>query len=867
MGACNDLITHLRLINKIDSSEEYERVVKKLKALNEILPTGPKNFMDINNEKLELEIFACEHYPILLQEIIEKAQDDGGEIFEQVLKLASITENFEFIIETLNILTSEILMDNNTSFVVYLIEKLMLCDENYLLFSFIKLSHEKHSENMRIKQYIQQIISLPEKIANRMKANFPNALKSDIYPAILLINVLKSIHIMLKINEVEKTDIFNFTSFTSKLMSKVFGNFKTSPAIKYAIKILSFQAVQTAYHQKAVCDIMKCLQRNAIETVAIEALKSCKKKCLLKMLSKVMENSTEWKFLLTKKIPLSMYFQNDLLIENLVFLIAQEDIKLMKELLMEMLMIWSTKAHIFNTSFEQHFYVTKFIVLIVNYLPNLKENGAEIRKHLFNGVQLHFNSSNEKLRALGMITAETVIGILHSNEKEENELKFEYDSFNAKIQREIIEVIQKFPLKKFEEKHNEINCNDEITNAMEKLISISKNKSDEKIPIKKIIPPQLPPPSQPRKVSQLPQQQLDSDDDDLQPYPDSDINLHDKKRPRYILDIIKAFTVKEEFEDAEKFRATLINARDLIKQQLAQNHSDMAIDLVRIFIDLNEEYYVENFEELKTSAVIEVCYIYPKECAQYIAEEFHTETNKYSLKSRIFMLDVLSETAKRLSKLEMAATHENENVVDNRGGMNKLTLKLQDELNNRNKRDARKIIRERLLAKTRRIATYTKLPNEGINQFSSVAGWFFFPLVKGFGKKQLTFTKGTSLKNEFDTILLNKFLHTISIFMLCAENSITATKMAKEIVNLSVFLRYHEEAQIRLTVLHLFATIILVIPKNILVSEFNAELNEFINHLDMIAKSTVINYEPDKDCREFAKTLLEMCFNTLYAIQ
>lgn len=880
-SACSDVIASLSSKVKINSSEEYESVLEKLKIINNLLPTGPRNFVDLMSISDEcncsesLEHFASEHYPVLLQEIIQKT-DDYQELFNEVLKLTSITVNLNFIIETLNVLTSGKLMDNNTTFIAQLIERLMLCDENYLVFSFIKLSHIKYYNDdlkiMGIDQYIQQLISLPGKIANRMKLNFSEAFKADAYAATLLISILKSIHILVHINRQERTNIYGF-SFISKLISKIAGNFKTSPAIKCAIKILSTQAVQTTYHQEGIQDIMKCLQRNAIEIVAVEAFgNEMRKQCLLKMFGDICKSSREWKFVLTKKLPLFTYFQSDdLLIDNLVFFIAHEDNKLMDELLMEMLAIWSTKTHTSDTPFEQHFYVTKFIVLMVAYVPNLRERAAEIRQKLFNGVQMHFSSSDDKLRALGMITAETIISLLDVNEdtKEEDKLKFDYDSIDKKIVAEIIDVIRDFPLRKCAKIENVPYNEDDIIAAMHELISLSKNETFSKnIIAKECLYKDIPKETKSHSLKQMPlPKELDSDDDDLQAYPDDLSSSYDKKRPRYVLDIIKAFTIKEEFEDVEKFELTITSARDIIKQQLHENHSDMALDLLRIFIDLQMHCYVENFEDLKTKAVVEVCSIYPTECAQYIGREFNTEITKYSMRTRMYMLDILSETAKRLSKLEFSRGEKDQTSTSNRQahGINKLTLKLQEELDNRNKKDAQRIIRERLLAKTRRIASRTKISDEGFNQFASVAGWFFFPLVQGFGKEQMNFTKGTNLKHDIDSILLVKFIHTLSVLMLCAENATIAPKMAKEIVNLSVFLRYHEESKIRLAVLHLFATIILIIPKKILVNEFNAELNEFINHLDLIVKSQVVNYEPDTECREFAKQLLSMCYRTLYA--
>lgn len=872
-AACSDLIAILSASKgKINSSEEDESVLNKLKIVNDLLPTGPRNFVDLLSisDESNLEYFASEHYPVLLHEIIQKVTGSNHrELLNEILKLTNITDNSSFIIETLNVLTSGKLMDNNASFIAQLIERLMLGDgddENYLVFSLIRLSHMNfYGDDLKIMgmdQYIQQLVSIPEKVANRMKLNFSEAFKADAFAANLLMSILKSIHIIVHINGLERTNIYGF-SFISKLISKIAGNFKTSPAIKCAIKVLSMQAVQTTYHQESVRDIMKCLQRNAIEIVAVEAFSNeMRKQCLLKMFGGIFKSSIEWKFVLTKKLPLLTYINDDLLIDNLVFFIAHEDINLMDDLLMEMLAIWSTKTHISDTPFEQHFYVTKFIVLMVAYLPNLKERATDIRKKLFNGVQMHFSSSDDKLRALGMITAETIIGLLDDSEKEDDKLKFEYDSIDKKISNEIVDVIRDFPLRKCTQMENVMYKEEEIVTGMHELISLSKNEHHPKIIIAKkceVIQKQ----SQPLKQQVVVKKELDSDDeDDLQAYPDESPS-YDKKRPQYILDIIKAFTTKEEFEDVEKFEATITSARDIIKQQLPEQHSDMAIDLLRIFIELQMQCYVENFEDLKTKAVVEICSIYPQECAQYIGREFNTEITKYSMRTRMYMLDILSETAKRLSKLEISKSEKD--VTNNKAPVNKLTLKLQEELDNRNKKDAQKIIRDRLLAKTRRIATRTKISEEGINQFAPVAGWFFFPLVQGFGKEQMNFTNGTNLKHDVDSILLVKFIHTLSVLMLCAENATIAPKMAKEIVKLSVFLRYHDESKIRLAVLHLFATIILVIPKSILVNEFNVELNEFINHLDMIVKSTVINYEPDKDCREFAKQLLAMCYKTLYA--
>jgi clathrin interactor 1 len=592
------------------------------------------------------------------------------------------------------------------------------------------------------------------------------------------------------------------------------------------------------------------------------------------MLGGVWKASSEWKFTLTKKIPLLSFSTDDRFIENFVFFLANEDIHIAEELLMELMSVWSTKSHVMDAPFDQHFYVTKLIVLMIKHLPNPKKRAEDIKKLMLNGIQVHLQSSDKKIQSLGMITSETVLGILDADLKDDEKLKFDYSDLDKKVVAEVVDMIRKFPekaetIETFEEEDAA-----EVEKAMEELIRLAKGQESEltqaKQSIQEIAQPPQPIKNPPSKV--IRKVELDSDDDeDMQPYDDPDDYLRksDDKRPRYLLDLIQAFTSKEHTEDAEKFELSVTGAEEIIKQQLPSHHSDIGIDLLRIFVSLDKTCYMEqNFEEIKMKVLVRICVIHPKEAAQYLCQEFNTETSAYSMNKRMLMLDVLAEAAKTLSKLEMDKAEETSTAVPVPvQAQNKLMIKLNEELEKRNRSDAQRVIRQRLLAKTRRIATRTKAAYEdsGINRFAEVAGWFFFPLVHGFGRKQMVFKTGTNLKDDVDNLLLVRFLNTVAVMMLCAENSVIAPKMAKEIISLSAFLRFHEEPKIRLAVLHMVATIVLALPKKILASEFPREIDELMNHLGMIVKSSVINYEPDQECREFAKQLLAMFQSVLYS--
>ena len=879
---CEKLIETLEKLVEIESTEQQQLLLVDINELNEMLPCTTPYLIDLMaHYESELNEFASESYLILLTEIVKKFGKSHGsedEIPAEVISLAAITDNVNFILETMNVLSDVKLINTAPNFIVQLLEKLLL-DESYLTFAFTRMSQSTLEDEtiMRTDQFIQQLISLPDKIANRLKSEFPPAFDHRKFSGNLMVNALKCFHISCQVNKMEQLNVYDL-EFLSKLISKIFVHFiNDKEVLKVSLRLMACLSGQEIYRNN-IRELIARLKRAAVQNVAQLAFGNEEnKQRLLWMFGDVWKRSSDWTFMLTKKIPLLSFSNDDRIIENLCYFLATEDVNTMQQMLMEMLTVWSTKPHVNDTSFDQHFYVTKFIVLMTKYLPNAKESTEKMKQLLFNGVRIHLESTDQKIKALGMITAETILGMFDNELKDEDKLKFDYAEIDRRIVKDVVIVIRDFPDKAADSNEIiELFDENEVEKFMKELISAAEGREETKTIVQKLEISSAEKPQEAVKPSspgiKRKSVELDSDDeDDLQPYDDpDDLPRYDQKRPKYLLDLIQAFTSKENLDDPEKFQLSMKSAEEIIKQQLPGHHTDLAIDLLRIFISLDKICYFENFDDTKMKILVEICSIHPKESAQYLCQEFNSESSKYSINRRMLMLDVLAEVAKNLSKLEIKRQEETFSIATKPGKFqNKLMIKLNEELENRNRKDAQKIIRQRLLAKTRRIATKTKAPYEhaGVNQFSDVAGWFFFPLVHGFGRKQMIFKHGTSLKDEVDNTLLVKFLNTISVMMLCAENSVLAPKMAKEIVNMSVFLRYHEESKIRLAVLHMVSTIILAVPRNVLVNEFAQEINEFMNHLGMTVKSTVVNYEPDHECREFAKQLMGMFHDVLYANQ
>jgi len=859
----DDLLQSLLSVERIDSSAKRNELLAKIAELNVLLPTGARDPSDLcANHQSSLKRYAEDDYPQIIELIITKIGGENEELPAELIKLFTITDNLSFIVESMSLLSDAKLLANNPTFIVKLLEE-MLNDETYLLFALARASR-KCCETccVQASQLIQFLINFPTKIANQLKASFPRTFDRQVFSGILMSNTLTCFFALCHINKLEKSKVYDFTML-SQLISKIVVNFngdKKSALIVSAMSVLSAIAGRET-HRSDVNELMKSLQRQAIEMcVALVLERELNKQQLLWLFGGYWKQLDEWRFVFMKKLPFLTFTDSDLFVDNLVFFLATEDQKSAEQLLLELLRVWGTKTHVMETPFAQHFYVTKLLVLLTRSLANVKGHSQEIKRQLLNGVQLHLGSTDNKLRAVGMITAEVIMGMLDSELIEEDKLKFEYHDLDAEAQR-IVGVIRAIPERHVatESLTNEPPSDEEIAELMNQLQLVVQNKlvAEAKPQVTQQTKTSVPNKAPPQKQ----EEELDSDDDDLHQF---DVDRREEKRPRYLLDLMEAFSTNESLEDGEKFEVSFTSAVDIIRQQLPNHHSDIGVDLLTTFVHLDKMCYFENFDEMKMEILTTIMMIYPKEGAQYLCQEFNRETIAYSVSRRQLMLNVLAETAKKLSHLENPKK-EVEVIQPSIHGSNKLLLKLRQELQEKSKKDAKRIIQERLAAKTRRIASRTSDDKAGINQFGSVAGYFFFPLVQGFGKKQMTFKTGTNLLYDSDNLLLIHYINTLAILMLCAENSPVAPKMAKEIINLSVFLRYHQESRIRLSVLHMVATVLMSVPRNVLTNDFSLELNEFLNHLDKIVKSTVINYEPDQECRAFAKQLMAMCQQALFS--
>jgi telomere length regulation protein len=99
--------------------------------------------------------------------------------------------------------------------------------------------------------------------------------------------------------------------------------------------------------------------------------------------------------------------------------------KLYHEIFNNLLNTWSNQASIVNTSYEQHLYLTKCILVCISYMQDEDKNelGSQLMRFLLKGAERHLHSPLENVRTLGMIVSENLMNLLH----DQNIKKLEFE--------------------------------------------------------------------------------------------------------------------------------------------------------------------------------------------------------------------------------------------------------------------------------------------------------------------------------------------------------------------------------------------------------------------------------------------------------
>ncbi|CAB3258606.1 unnamed protein product [Arctia plantaginis] len=861
----------------------YTRDIKTERDLNRIRSTlehvitylpGPITVQRMNGtDEYVLQGDLLDLYTELLTLIVRILLPQWPVCRKEITTLFTIEESFSLSHETLSILCGFLKNDNNMVTLKALSDILLQYIKSDAIFAAIidcsRCTSQEGTDINSIENeweiYVQLLATLPERVANRLKTDTPKGFSHENYSYYLIFHIIRVIDYMSDSCFYQSTR-YNMKCF-SHLVSKVVTNYYMSGNSPAVLDLIDTFAAWTDYNEpsqyvkrRLIQTLLKHLSRQAIEYLSIMFLKRCPinyrktEQIILHVIGDNFDTNNDWKEILSYKIPLCIKPNNikdTTVAENLVYYISttKNSTENLNELIVRLATVWAD-VKIRNTSnLSEHMYISELLILAVQYRVSVslknknKWKTNELKNVLFRGMSKHLDILSQEFRSIGMATVEIILKIIsqidHSDKKAE--LKFDYDKMNATC-KEIHKTLKIISYKclinlnckigddyvpvtinlkraldhvanKFAEDENSYVHNTIVTCAV-------KGPEQTKEIVKAIISVKL-------DALDGKQEDLDSDDD-LVPYDMSnDISVNAKKQPKYLRDLVENIV---EAKDAEIFEASLEVAEELVNKQLRNEDPKLIVELLDLFVHLDAKYHVDNFDSIKFNTCVAIVSIQPKVAAEHLCKEIHTDIGRYSIATKIFMLDVISEAVNRIADVRQQN--------DAPKPQNDIICEEQTDV------PAEEIIRRRLINKTRYFHSIRRHPfaTAKKNQFAGVSDFFFYPLLGGFGHKQLTLSHH-NMKQDIDSILMFKYLSVVGNVVLASKNCPKCSVYCWEVVRIILYLRYAPDPQIQTCVMSLLASVVIALPASILKTEFfdvmmemRSWLEDCLSNIDLTMK-------------------------------
>ncbi|NXD78037.1 TELO2 protein, partial [Halcyon senegalensis] len=600
-------------------------------------------------------------------------------------------------------------------------------------------------------------------------------------------------------------------SFVSQVLGKVCVQGRQKEMLSTLVPQLTDLTKSDCIWQRICWRLVECVPDRWMEPVVLGFVQRTPGADVLsRLLGNLVVKNKKAQFVVTQKMLLLQYSHKTAVLQNLLGYLSLDSLRrpLLIKVLQELLETWGSSSAVKHSPPEQQQYISKAILICLSHLkePEIESCRQELLTSMMEGVKCHLDSSLPQIRRLGMIVAESISSKINTDGPV---LKFQYEEDDET--RELKSFLMQTPpfcvVPSLPDDENE-----EADAAVPLVL-----KSDKKLHAAAAVVPD--------KESDA---ELDSDDD-LVPYDMSEDKELKTKTPLYIRDCIEVLTG---CEDVDKWEATVKALESLIRKNPAATR-EVSVELAKILLHLEEKTCIEGFVELRQRAQVAVLTTDPIPVAKYLTSQFYSLN--YSLRQRMDILDVLVLAAQELScPKSLGKTKQS--------GAQKPCIQLLPGSDS--SQDWKRIVDERIKSKTRRFATGQSQVEvaSSPNEFNSVAGHFFFPLIQNFDRPLTTF----DLLGE-DHFVLGRLVHTLAILMYLAVNTVAVTAMGKALLEFVWALRLHTDSYVRQGLLSCISSILHSVPTEHLLEDMTEELLETLSWL-----GDVVEKDPDGDCRRLA---------------
>uniref|UniRef100_A0A8C3XGT9 Telomere length regulation protein TEL2 homolog n=1 Tax=Cyanoderma ruficeps TaxID=181631 RepID=A0A8C3XGT9_9PASS len=657
---------------------------------------------------------------------------------------------------------------------------------------------------------LNKIVCLPEHVSNKLQGKNPPVFLPQNYFPLLGDAVLQ---VLEKISDSLRGGLDCSISFVSHVLGKVCIHGRQKEILGVLVTRLTDLTKSDCMWQRICWRLVECVPDRWMEAVVLGFVQRAPgADTLSRLLGNLVVKNKKAQFVVTQKMLLLQYGHTTAVLQNLLGYLSLDGLRrtLLLRVLQELLETWSSSSAVKHSPAEQQLYISKAILICLSHLkePEIDSCRHELLMSMMEGMKCHLDSSLPQLQRLGMVVAESISLKINT---EGPVLKFEYeeDDETRELKSLLVQTPSFFVVPSLPDDESE------KEGAALPLVPESSEKSHTAVPV-------------------MPDEELDAEldsDDDLLPYDMSEDKELKIKAPVYIRDCIEVLTGSRS-EDVDKWEATVKALESLVRKNPAATR-EVSVELAKILLHLEEKTCIEGFVDLRQRAQVAVLTTDPIPVAEYLTSQFYSLN--YSLRQRMDILDVLVLAAQELSCPKFHG-----NTKHSRAQKPCIQLPLGSD----SSKDWRKIVDERIKSKTRRFSmgqSHVELvscPNE----FNSVAGYFFFPLIQHFDRPLTTF----DLLGE-DHLVLGRLVHTLAILMYLAVNTVAVTAMGKALLEFVWVLRFHTDSYVRQGLLSCISSLLLSVPMDRILADMTEELLETQSWL-----GDVMEKDPDGDCRRLA---------------
>uniref|UniRef100_A0A8C0BHI0 Telomere length regulation protein TEL2 homolog n=1 Tax=Buteo japonicus TaxID=224669 RepID=A0A8C0BHI0_9AVES len=615
---------------------------------------------------------------------------------------------------------------------------------------------------------LNKIVCLPDHVSNKLQGKNPAVFFPQNYFPLLGGAVIQ---VLQKISDSLRGGLDCSISFVSHVLGKVCVHGRQKEILSVLVPRLTDLTKSDCIWQRICWRLVECVPDRWMEAVVLGFVQRAPGADVLsRLLGNLVVKNKKAQFVVTQKVLLLQYCHTTAVLQNLLGYLSLDSLRraLLIKVLQELLETWGSSSAVKHSPPEQQQYISKAILICLSHLkePEIESCRQELLTSMMEGVKCHLDSNLPQIRRLGMIVAESISSKINTDGPV---LKFQ------------VKVIMKFVWCAGLRGNKSFKSDDpgHYTGERKNIYS-------------------------PWTNSCL---YFFYSDDDLIPYDMSEDKELKIKAPVYIRDCIEVLTGSE---DVDKWEATVKTLESLVRKNPAATR-EVSVELAKILLHLEEKTCIEGFVELRQRAQVAVLTTDPIPVSPSLLSFFHLR-HRQKFKQLKSLVLVLAAQELSYPKSHRKTKHS--------GAQNPCIQLLPGSDSSK---DWRRIVDERIKSKTRRFATGQSQAElaSSPNEFNSVVGHFFFPLIQHFDRPLTTF----DLLGE-DHFVLGRLVHTLAILMYLAVNTVAVTAMGKALLEFVWALRFHTDSYVRQGLLSCISSMLLSVPTERLLQDMTEELLE-----------------------------------------